>query len=189
MKKNIHILLVLLLSIIGLNGYTQNSTTIIRKENNAYEVFCEITFPNNSVDKLWNFCWDMNSIKRILIDEPVTINFSEVNSIQTISYDYQFFFMRYYSEYEREQRPNDKIISFKLTKSECSIPFIPNLKNGYGTYTIKTKHNKTTMQYYQYAETDGVLRDFYFNYLKKDIEAFFNSFESEFKKSLKNANS
>ena len=188
MNKNILILQVLIFNLVGLNGYTQNKTRVIRKDNNTYEVFCEIIFPGNSADKLWDFCWDMNNIVRILADEPVTVGFSEVNSIQTISYDYQYLFMHYYSEYERRQRPDDKIISFKLTKSECLIPFIPNLKYSFGTYTIKTDNNKTRMQYYQYAKTDGILRDLYFFYLKKDIEGFFNGFESEFKKSLKNAN-
>ena len=166
---------VLLFSLIGLNGYKIQQE--LRKD----------AFPNNCIDKLWDFCWDMNSISRILTNEPVTIIFSEANSIQTISYDYQFLFMHYYSEYEREQSPNKKMISFKLTKSECSIPFIPNLENGYGTYTLKTNNKITTMQYYQYTKTNGILSDFYFNYIKKDIEGFFFSFESEFKKSLKNA--
>ncbi len=188
MNKNILILPVLLFSLFGLSGFTQNAIRIVKKDKYTYEVFCEITFPNNCVDKLYDFCWDINSIVRIVAEEPVIVGFFELNSIQTISYDYQFLFMRYYSEYERIKSPNDKIIQFKLTKSECSIPFVPNLKNGYGTYTIKSANNKTTMQYYQYAKTDGVLRDFYFDYLKKNIEGFFISFESEFKKSLMNAN-
>jgi len=185
--KIIPILLVFLFSLISLNGYTQNSTSIIRKDNNSYEVFCEIIFPNNSGDKLFEFCWNMNSIVRILEDEPVTIVFSEVNSIQTISYDYQFLFMHNYSEYVRIKKSNVKTISFNLTKSECSIPFIPNLKKGYGAYTIKTDNNKTTMQYYQYVETDGGLRDYYLNIITKEVEDFFINFESEFKKTLNNA--
>ncbi len=187
-KNKIFIIIVLLLNCIISSGYAQSTTKVIRKDNYSYEVFCKITFSNNVADKLWKFCWDMNNIKRILADEPATISFSEVNLVQTIAYDYQFIFMRYYSEYERKQRLDDKIISFRLTKSKSSIPFIPNLKNGYGIYTIKLDNKITTMQYYQYSETDGVMRDFYFNYFKKDIERFFNSFESEFNEALKNDN-
>lgn len=186
MNNKTVLIIIVLLSFIISNGYAQCTTRVIRKDSCTYEVFSEITFLNNVADKLWSFCWDMNNIKRILTGEPVIVEFSESDSIQTISYDYRFLFMSYYSEYERKQQLNDSIINFKLTKSECSIPFMPNLKIGYGAYTIKSNNKSCTMQYYQYAETDGILRDYYFNYLKKEIERFFNKFELEFNNSLMN---
>ena len=183
-KKNTFIILLLVLGFNTQIGYTQCTTRVNRKDKCSYEVISEITFSKNVADKLWCFCWDMNNITRILAKEPVTIQFSEHNSIQTISYDYQFLLMRNYSEYERKQQLNDSIISFKLIKSECSIPFIPNLKNGYGTYTIKSNNRTTTLQYYQYAETESIMRDYYLNYIEKDIKDFFKRFESEFNKTL-----
>lgn len=186
--KNIFIVLIVLLGFNITVGYAQSTTKVIRQNEYSYEVISEMIFPKNVADKLWRFCWDVNNIVLILADKPVVIQFSEFNLTQTISYDYEFFFMHYYSEYERTQQVGDSTISFELRKSKCSIPFIPNLKKAYGTYKIKSNNKTTTLQYYQYAETDGVLRDFYLKYIIKDIESFFDSFESEFNKSLNNAN-
>ena len=88
-NKKFFIIIVLSSNNIISDGYAQGTTKIIRKDNYSYEVFCEITFLNNVADKLLKFCWDMNNISKILTDEPVSTNFSEVKSVQTISYNYQ----------------------------------------------------------------------------------------------------
>ncbi len=169
-------------------AFSQKTVNVLRKDNFSYEVTCDITFLNNVSKELLDFCWNMENIKKMLADEPVVIEYSTKGYQQTISYDYSFIFMRYFSQYERKLKPSESKISFKLTKNECSIPFIPNLQNGYGEYIVKSNYKTTTVHYYQYIRCDGTLRDFYFNYIKKDIVKYFNTFENEFLKTLKNAN-
>jgi hypothetical protein len=129
----------------------------------------------------------MENISKILATEPVKIIFSGKDLTQCVSYDYKFLFMRYYSMYERKKTLLDEKISFKLIKNDCNIPFIPNILNGYGEYTFTSNNKTTTMHYFQYSKCDGTIHDFYFDYIKNDIDRYFNKFEAEFNKTICNA--
>lgn len=151
-----------------------------RLGGNAYELTYTIVFDNDVCSDLMRFCWDIDNIKNIMKDEDVIISCTYKNVNQIIEYDYTFMMMRYYSSYERVLMMDENKLKFTLITNECSIPFIPNIIDGYGAYTFTFSANKTTMIYYQYSKCDGAIHNFYYNYIKSDVEEYFELFEREF---------
>lgn len=176
------------MSLFSVETYSQKIIQVKKTDKYSYEVSCTINFNNDVSSKLIEFCWNMDNVSKLLAKEPVTIIYTGNELMQFVSYDYKFLFFHYYSKYIREKSVTNGKISFKLIKNNCNIPFIPNIINGYGEYTFTSNKNTTTMHYTQYSKCEGEVPDFYLEYIKSDIEKYFNKFEAEANKAIYNAN-
>lgn len=177
----------ILLSFFSFETYSQKNVQVKKTDEYSYEASCTINFPNDVSSKLMDYCWNIENISKMLANEPVKIIYTGNELMQFVSYDYKFLFFHYYSKYIREKSVTTGEIRFKLIKNNCNIPFIPNIISGYGEYTFTSNKSTTTMQYTQYSKCDGEVPGFYLEYIKNDIEKYFNKFEAEANKAIYNA--
>ena len=169
------------------NANGQKKVSVLKINDSTYEVYCDISIKGDVSKNLLKYCWELSNTLKILEDKSVKVKYTQTDNLQTVDYDYTFMFLHYLSQYQRKLLPNEQKISFKQTKSESNIPYIPNVERCYGSYTITTNKVTTKMQYYQFIKCDGNLQDFYFNYIKNDLDSYFDKFLEEFTKNKNNA--